>query len=719
MWHWWTLSLSLLIFAGCGLSSRDSAPPTAHPAELTRLAESRVIPSATATRTPPPTFTPLPTATQSSSEEHAIIALDRDATPAATADPNWTPMPTSTPPSTSTPAPPIDSSPIFKIWDRPEIVEPGKITGFELIGRVGSPAVPNSPSDALVLPDGRVLVTDTALGAIIEFDQEGDFTRFWRPPDSQFVIDGAPIRLAYDPTGSVYVLHSGGNVRRFTLDGTLDPDWSIDWGFIGEGNPRYLGFPQGIAVDSAGAVYVGAVSNGPDYVFVRVTPAGEIDTYWETDDICIGAFTIDSTGVMYSKCGDAVYRLDIESAEGEIEPQLIWEYAKPADSLASIVALGIGPDGELGALISGGVTHQGQGSYVHHDWSVQIVDRTGRLVSSWSFPALADPGHVTDPSISFNEFGQVLVTDVARQRVVIYERDGTEAGEIGGDQPEAWTRVDRLAIDSQGYVYVLDMAQRRVTRLTPDGSVENVIPVPGETDFVITGRTSLLDETPELAIGPDRNLAVTIEGMPKLLYFSQSGDLLAEWSSGGQYGLAIDSAGFIYAVGNSGVHVLDPVAGTRISGVELPEGFESGGDIAIVEDRMFLTGAEEISGEESRSAIRRFGLNGVDLGGVVAFQVHQLAIEFPIRVAADEAGNVYTISWNLAASDPLTQPEYRGQPISTIYFSAFTPAGVLFGSGILGLPGNSFHDLVVSADGQRLYISDPVGRQVLIYERAP
>lgn len=128
----------------------------------------------------------------------------------------------------------------------------------------------------------------------------------------------------------------------------------------------------------------------------------------------------------------------------------------------------------------------------------------------------------------------------------------------------------------------------------------------------------------------------------------------------------------------------------------------------------------------TRSTIRMFDLHGTDLGRVVAFAGNEAVEEIPIRVVTDRDRNVYTLTWRLEPSLTLfTQSEYTeqpmefAQPVLTLMLRIFDPTGTLLVAGTLGPPGNAFPDLEISADGRLLYVSDPINRQVLIYERLP
>ncbi len=119
-------------------------------------------------------------------------------------------------------------------------------------------------------PDGALLMT---LG------------RSGQATDTGFEVNVSPVQRAAGPfnrvtnaavlpTGELYVADGYGNARvhKFAADGT----WQFSWGEPGSG-PGQFNLPHGIAVDSAGQVYVADRENSRVQVF---TPGGEFLREW-------------------------------------------------------------------------------------------------------------------------------------------------------------------------------------------------------------------------------------------------------------------------------------------------------------------------------------------------------------------------------------------------------------------------------------------------------
>lgn len=105
---------------------------------------------------------------------------------------------------------------------------------------------------------GDVFVSDRPAGAVYVYNRDGAFQREFRPA---VAIEGwQPLGLAFDGVGNLYVsdLVAAQQVHKFDPAGKLLLSFGADEG---------LSFPNGIAVDAAGLVYVTDSNNGRLLVF--------------------------------------------------------------------------------------------------------------------------------------------------------------------------------------------------------------------------------------------------------------------------------------------------------------------------------------------------------------------------------------------------------------------------------------------------------------------
>lgn len=97
---------------------------------------------------------------------------------------------------------------------------------------------------------------------------------------------GVPSGIAVDSSGNVYVSDLDGTIRKITIAGdvvTVDPLAGIplqpgeEAGFAnGNGAAAKFNYPQGVAVDASGNVFVADYSN---QAIRKITPAGEVTTF--------------------------------------------------------------------------------------------------------------------------------------------------------------------------------------------------------------------------------------------------------------------------------------------------------------------------------------------------------------------------------------------------------------------------------------------------------
>lgn len=150
---------------------------------------------------------------------------------------------------------------------------------------------------------GNLYVADPGNGRIQKFDASGKFLLAWSSP-------GQPLGLAIDAAGSVYVTEpKGSRVQKF--DGTGRA--KLAWGSPGSGNGQfaieppgggfaYTSSPAGVAVDSAGGVYVTDPGN---YRVQKFDGSGDFKFAWGSPGSGNGQFNycnnvaVDSVGNVY------------------------------------------------------------------------------------------------------------------------------------------------------------------------------------------------------------------------------------------------------------------------------------------------------------------------------------------------------------------------------------------------------------------------------------
>lgn len=106
---------------------------------------------------------------------------------------------------------------------------------------------------------GKVYASDRLAGQVYVYGADGSYERRFTAPDA--LAGWQPLALAFDADGNLYVSDAAGTIQRvheFAPDGTLVRDFGTTSG---------LDFPNGIAVDDAGNVYVSDTNAGRLLVF--------------------------------------------------------------------------------------------------------------------------------------------------------------------------------------------------------------------------------------------------------------------------------------------------------------------------------------------------------------------------------------------------------------------------------------------------------------------
>jgi len=162
--------------------------------------------------------------------------------------------------------------------------DPGSLTGSA--NGTGAAARFSYPGGVAVDSAGNVYVADTSNSTIRKINPAGVVTTLAGVAGVIGSADGTgsaarfsgPYGIAVDASGNVYVADMGKTIRKITpagvvttLAGTAGASGSAD----GTGSAARFNYPQGVAVDTSGNVYV---ADMVDHTIRKITPAGVVST---------------------------------------------------------------------------------------------------------------------------------------------------------------------------------------------------------------------------------------------------------------------------------------------------------------------------------------------------------------------------------------------------------------------------------------------------------
>jgi streptogramin lyase len=323
------------------------------------------------------------------------------------------------------------------------------------------------PKGVAVDGAGNVFVADTNNNAIRKITPAAVVTTLAGSADFPGSADGTgnaarfsmnfmgdPSGIAVDWTGNVFVTDNGNNtIRRITPAGvvtTLAGSAADDSGSAdGTGAAARFNHPSGIAVDSAGNVFVADTTYND--TIRRITPAGVVTTFAGT----VGSHgSADGTGATASFQHPSGVAVD---AVGNVFVADTANYTIRKITPAGVVTTLAGTAGTPGSA-------DGTGTSALFNWPSGVaVDGTGNVF-------VTDNGNNTIRKIT----PAGVVTTLAGTAGTPGSADGT------GDAAR-FNSPKGVALDGMGNVFVADTNNNAVRKITPSGVVSTVVGVAAPT----------------------------------------------------------------------------------------------------------------------------------------------------------------------------------------------------------------------------------------------
>jgi uncharacterized repeat protein (TIGR01451 family) len=296
-----------------------------------------------------------------------------------------------------------------------------------IAGTENDPVAANNSSTVTITPTTpKVLMVSTLAGSDRgALDGTGAAAQF-----------STPRGLAMDAAGNIYVADaSNGRIRKITPAGVVTTlAGSTDGYAEGTGAAAKFGYPtNSVAVDAAGNVYV---ADGGNNRVRKITPAGVVSTL--AGDVSVFIFyqplgvAVDATGTVYV-----------------------------ADSYNNRICK-VTPGGTVSTLAGSATGGTGSAGY---------ADGTGTAAKF-----LTPNGVVVDASgnVYVTDAGNFVIRKISPAGVVTTLAGSVEGYADGAGSAAKFEHLSGPAIDAAGNIYIGDLGNNRIRKITPAGVVSTV-----------------------------------------------------------------------------------------------------------------------------------------------------------------------------------------------------------------------------------------------------
>jgi sugar lactone lactonase YvrE len=369
----------------------------------------------------------------------------------------------------------------------------------QLLNGTGTSARFNSPRGVTIDSTGNLYVADytnhtirrIVSGVVSTFAGNGTSgSADGAGTNARFLL---PLGVAVDSTGNVFVAEFNGHrIRRITPLAVVTTIAGRSQGFSnGLGTNSDFNSPSGVAIDSAGNVYVADQSN---HLIRKITPAGLATTF---------------AGSGVAGFSDSIRPYLFSNAQGIV-----------LDSTGNVY-VGDTYNHRIRRVTPGGVVTTFAGSTQGY---ADGVGTNARFNNPWGL-AIDSAGNIIVADQNNNRIRRITPAGV----VTTIAGNDTDQSIDGSGTGASFRDPTGVVFDSAGNLYIVDNESSRIRRMTPDGVVSTF-----STGYIFPN---------SIAIGPNGILYVADYGNSRVV---TTGGSVIMSSQQGPYGITVDSLGNIY-----------------------------------------------------------------------------------------------------------------------------------------------------------------------------
>jgi hypothetical protein len=262
--------------------------------------------------------------------------------------------------------------------------------------------------------------------------------------DGQFLT---PNGIAVDSAGDVYVAEGNGNrFQKFDNNG----NFLLKAGIFGDVNGGFVS-PSGIAVDHAGNIYV------TDSFTNRTSKFNAAGTYLSSigpaNFLSASGVAVDSANNVYI-CDSNTHRVRKYDSTGAFITQ--WGSNGAGDGQFN-GPQGIAIDSSDNVYVADSINNR-----------IQKFDSSGTFLTKWGTPGSGNGQFMSPNGVSADTSGNIFVADSGNNRIQSFTNTGTfnEAFGIGGSGDGEFSGPQDVGADATGHIFVADTGNDRVQKLT-------------------------------------------------------------------------------------------------------------------------------------------------------------------------------------------------------------------------------------------------------------